>query len=328
MYNLQINTLHQVRGAPAIAIVGTLSVAVELRKTTFEKGEYGATRLKQFVESKFEYLKTARPTAVNIAEAAARFTKQASDIESNFSASSLTIFQARDSLIKAMETILSSDIATNQSIGRHGAEYILQSLPDKAIILTHCNTGSLATGGYGTALGVVRSLHSMERLEHVYCTETRPYNQGARLTAYELVHDKIPSTLICDSMGALLMQQRKISAVVVGADRVVSNGDTANKIGTYQLAIVAKHHGVPFYVAAPVTTIDFRLKSGDEITIEERPSEEMLCIGGQRVAAEGISCWNLAFDVTPAQLITGGIITEKGVFEASNLKALHAQTHF
>ena len=162
----------------------------------------------------------------------------------------------------------------------------------------------------------------MGRLEHVYCTETRPYNQGARLTAYELVHDKIPSTLICDSMGALLMQRRKTSAVVVGADRVVANGDTANKIGTYQLAIAAKHHGVPFYIAAPVTTIDFVLKSGEEITIEERPSREMLCIGGKRVAAEGIGCWNPAFDVTPARLITGGIITERGVFEASNLQAL------
>ena len=163
----------------------------------------------------------------------------------------------------------------------------------------------------------------MGRLEHVYCTETRPYNQGARLTAYELVHDKIPSTLICDSMGALLMQRQNISAVVVGADRVVANGDTANKIGTYQLAIAANYHNVPFYVAAPLTTIDFGLKSGEEITIEERPGKELLCVGGKRVAAEGIGCWNPAFDVTPAQLITGGVITERGVFEASNLKALH-----
>lgn len=222
-----------------------------------------------------------------------------------------------------MESVLDDDIATNKSIGRHGAEHILQSVADKASILTHCNTGSLATGGYGTALGVVRCLHGMGKLKHVYCTETRPYNQGARLTAYELVHDKIPSTLICDSMCALLMQRREISAVVVGADRVVSNGDTANKIGTFQLAIAAKYHGVPLYIAAPVTTIDFGLKSGDEITIEERPNKEMLFVGSQRVAAEGIGCWNPAFDVTPAELITGGIITEKGVFEANNLKVLH-----
>ena len=310
------------RGAPAIAIVGTLSVAMELRGMNFEEGEQGASQLKQFIQSKFDYLKTARPTAVNIAEAAERYTKRAVDMESNCLSTSLTVSQARDALIKEMESILSEDIATNQSMGHHGAEHILRNLSEKAVVLTHCNTGSLATGGYGTALGVVRSLHSVGRLEHVYCTETRPYNQGARLTAYELVHDKIPSTLICDSMGALLMQRQKISAVVVGADRVVANGDTANKIGTYQLAIAAKHHGVPFYIAAPVTTIDFGLKSGEEITIEERPSREMLCISGQRVAAEGIGCWNPAFDVTPAQLITGGIITERGVFEASNLKPL------
>ena len=317
--------MFQVRGAPAIAIVGTLSVAVELRAMTLEEGEQGASQLKQFVQSKFDHLKTARPTAVNIAEAAERYTKKATDMESDFLSisTSLTVSQARDALLKELESILSEDIATNQSIGQHGAEHILQNVSEKAIILTHCNTGSLATGGYGTALGVVRSLHSMGRLDHVYCTETRPYNQGARLTAYELVHDKIPSTLICDSMGALLMQRQKISAVVVGADRVIANGDTANKIGTYQLAITAKHHGVPFYIAAPVTTIDFGLESGEEITIEERLSREILCIGGQRVAAEGIGCWNPAFDVTPAQLITGGIITERGVFEASNLQTLH-----
>ena len=312
------------RGAPAIAIVGTLSVAVELRAMKLEEGEQGACHLKKFIQSKFDYLKTARPTAVNIAEAAERYTKKATDMESNCLSTSLTVSQARDALVQEMESILREDITTNKSMGRYGAEHILQNVPEteKAVILTHCNTGSLATGGYGTALGVIRSLHSMGRLEHIYCTETRPYNQGARLTAYELVHDKIPSTLICDSMGALLMQRRKISAVVVGADRVVANGDTANKIGTYQLAIAAKHHGVPFYIAAPVTTIDFGLKSGEEITIEERPSREMLCIGGERVAAEGIGCWNPAFDVTPARLITGGIITERGVFEASNLQAL------
>ena len=318
------HSTHQVRGAPAIAIVGTLSVAVELRGMEFEDGEKGATQLKEFVQTKFDYLKTARPTAVNIAEAADRFTKKASDFEKQCltSPSTVTVSQAHSTLIKEMESILSDDIATNQSIGQHGAKHILQHVPDQASILTHCNTGSLATGGYGTALGVVRSLHNLGKLEHVFCTETRPYNQGARLTAYELVHDKIPSTLICDSMGALLMQRRKISAVVVGADRVVANGDTANKIGTYQLAIAAKHHHIPFYIAAPVTTIDFGLVSGDEIAIEERPSKEMLCVVGQRVAAEGIGCWNPAFDVTPSNLITGGIITEKGVFEADNLKAL------
>ena len=309
------------RGAPAIAIVGTLGVAVELRQKTFTKDKDGTSQLREFIQTKFDYLRTARPTAVNIAEAADRFTKKATDFESNYDASQ-SVSQARDVLLQEMESILADDINANKVMGRYGAEHILQSISDKAVILTHCNTGSLATGGFGTALGVVRSLHGMGKLEHVYCTETRPYNQGARLTAYELVHDKIPSTLICDSMGALLMQRRKVSAVVVGADRIVSNGDTANKIGTYQLAIAAKHHNVPFYVAAPVTTIDFGLKSGEEIVIEERPSNEMFCVAGQRVAAEGIGCWNPAFDVTPADLVTGGIVTERGVFEASNLKAL------
>ena len=309
------------RGAPAIAIVGTLGVAVELRQKTFADDKDGASQLREFIQTKFDYLTTARPTAVNIAEAADRFTKKATDFESKYGPS-LSVSQTRDVLLKEMESILVDDINANQVMGRYGAEHILRSISDKAAVLTHCNTGSLATGGFGTALGVVRSLHGMGKLEHVYCTETRPYNQGARLTAYELVHDKIPSTLICDSMGALLMQRRKVSAVVVGADRIVSNGDTANKIGTYQLAIAAKHHNIPFYVAAPVTTIDFELKSGEEIVIEERASNEMFCVAGQRVAAEGIGCWNPAFDVTPADLITGGIVTERGVFEARNLKAL------
>ena len=310
----------QVRGAPAIAIVGTLSVALELKHTTFIEGEEGKKQLEEFVRLKFEFLKTARPTAVNIAEAADRFTRLASGYcNCDHDKQIMSVQEIQTILIQQMEKMLTDDIKINRSIGHHGAEYITRQLTGKVSILTHCNTGSLATGGYGTALGVVRSLHEIGRLEHVYCTETRPYNQGARLTAYELVHEKIPSTLICDSMCALLMQQRKISAVIVGADRVVRNGDTANKIGTYQLAIVAKYHNVPFYVASPMSTIDFKLSSGDEITIEERPSDEMLCIGGRRVAAEGIGCWNPAFDVTPAELITGGIITEKGVSSPHSL---------
>nr|CAD7448060.1 unnamed protein product [Timema bartmani] len=160
--------------------------------------------------------------------------------------------------------------------------------------------------------------------EHVYCTETRPYNQGARLTAYELVHEKIPATLVCDSMVAALMRSRNISSVVVGADRVAANGDTANKIGTYQIAVVARHHGVPFYVAAPFTSIDFHIPSGDHIVIEERPDKEMTHIGDHQIAAPGIACWNPAFDVTPASLITG-IITELGVYKPSEL-IKHANT--
>lgn len=225
-------------------------------------------------------------------------------------------------LIEKMNLMLDEDVATNKSIGKFGAEHILKGLGNEnAVILTHCNTGSLATAGYGTALGVVRSLKEMGRLEHCFCTETRPYNQGSRLTAYELVYEKIPSTLICDNMVGLLMMKKKVSAIVVGADRVVANGDTANKIGTYQLAILAKYHNIPFYVAVPTTTIDLNKKTGSEIIIEERPSKEMTHVKDIRIAAEGINCWNPCFDVTPAELITGGLITEHGVFKPSELES-------
>lgn len=301
--------------------MGTLSVALELKRQEFQDGESGRQELLSSVTSMFEHLKTARPTAVNIAEAARTFIQRTSEMISSTNVGKTN--EIRDVITCEMDSMLPDDIATNRAIGKHGARHILDKCnDDEATILTHCNTGSLATAGYGTALGVVRALHEAGKLKHVYCTETRPYNQGARLTAYELVHDQLPGTLVCDSMGALLMKERAISAVVVGADRVVSNGDTANKIGTYQLAIVAKHHSIPFYVASPLSTIDFELSSGDQITIEERPSREMVCIGDRRIAAEGIGVWNPAFDVTPAELITGGIITEKGVCAANSLKSL------
>lgn len=183
----------------------------------------------------------------------------------------------------------------------------------------HVITSKFTINYFPTYIGVIRSLHEQKRLEHAYCTETRPYNQGSRLTAYELVYECIPSTLICDSMCACLMREKRVTAIVVGADRVAANGDTANKIGTYQLAVVALHHGVPFYVAAPFTTIDYKTQSGSQIVIEERRKEEMTYFGGKKIAPEGIQCWNPAFDVTPAQLITGGIITERGVFPPGDL---------
>ena len=205
---------------------------------------------------------------------------------------------------------------------------------------------SLATAGYGTALGVIRSLHANGSLKHAFCSETRPYNQGSRLTAFELVHDKIPSTLITDSMAAALLRLRgaseNIAGVVVGADRVAANGDTANKIGTYSLAILAKHHGIKFLVAAPRTTIDLKTKSGADITIEERPGKEVTLVKGPRhdgvsldlgvvetisIAANGINVWNPAFDVTPATLIDG-IITEVGVFEKDNAGVFHLDGAF
>lgn len=305
----------KVRGAPAIAIVGTLSVALELKRSDFASIE----EMKGHIDSKFQYLLTARPTAVNIAESAKRFLQQVSTFDPTSD-----VHLAKESLLASMETMLREDREANRKMGEHGAEEIVKHMTNGkgVVVLTHCNTGSLATAGYGTALGVVRSLHSRGSLERVYCTETRPYNQGARLTAYECVHDKIPATLICDSVASLLMRERKVDAVVVGADRIVANGDTANKIGTYQLAIAAQHHGVRFYVVAPVSTIDFSLRDGGQVVIEERPSQEMFCVDGKRVAAEGIGCWNPAFDVTPAGLITGGIVTERGVCAADNLASL------
>ncbi|KAK7487534.1 hypothetical protein BaRGS_00021236 [Batillaria attramentaria] len=296
----------QVRGAPAIAIVGCLSLGVELYDKTF----MSVSDMQSFVTEKLNYLVTARPTAVNMADAAARFMAFSKTLADG----SLSPGDAKIRLIEEFESMLEKDIATNKLIGKFGGEDILSRSGSKPIqILTHCNTGSLATAGYGTALGVIRYLHEQGKLDQAFCTETRPYNQGSRLTAYELVYEKMNATLICDSMAALLMHQKNISAVVVGADRVVSNGDTANKIGTYQLAIVAKHHGVPFYVACPLTTYDGSKKSGEEIVIEERPAKEMTTV-------KGINCWNPAFDVTPAELITGGIITEYGVFPPSKLK--------
>ncbi|KAF5290143.1 hypothetical protein FQR65_LT11655 [Abscondita terminalis] len=299
----------QVRGAPAIAIVGCLSLAVELHSKEFESKEVLCKQVKE----KLDYLVSSRPTAVNMKLAANELNSLIEKLQQD---ASIDVHNMKCRFIKTIEKMLDDDISDNKAIGKFGAETILSGTPEneKVRILTHCNTGSLATAGYGTALGVIRSLHSLNKLEQVYCTETRPYNQGARLTAFELVYDKIPATLIVDSMVASAMKNKNISAVVVGADRVASNGDTANKIGTYQIAILAKHHGIPFYIAAPFTSIDANMENGDKIVIEERPEKEMTNIGDYRIAAQGISCWNPAFDVTPASLITG-IITERGVFE-------------
>ncbi|NXC42142.1 MTNA isomerase, partial [Penelope pileata] len=199
--------------------------------------------------------------------------------------------------------------------------HLLQRVPPGPVtLLTHCNTGALATAGYGTALGIVRALHAQGRLGRLFFTETRPHNQGARLTALELLHDGVPGTLITDSAAAVTMRERGVQAVVVGADRVAANGDTANKIGTYQLAVVARHLGVPFYVAAPSSSCDLALPSGAAIPIEERPAQELTELQGVRLAAPGVEVWNPAFDVTPHDLITGGIVTEFGVFTPAELR--------
>lgn len=307
----------KVRGAPAIAIVGCLGLIVELKTRLNDFST--ATSVCDFITNQLQYLVTARPTAVNMKEAACKLSLLVKEMSTQ---KDITVEQVVTKVTDKVEEMLEKDVADNKSIGKHGANSILQRCNNKPVsVLTHCNTGSLATAGYGTALGIIRSLHEQKRLEHVYCTETRPYNQGSRLTAYEIFHEQMPGTLICDSMVAMLMKSKKISAVVVGADRVVANGDTANKIGTYQLAVVAKYHGIPFYVAAPSTSCDMDLPNGEKIVIEERSPKEITRIKDVPIAPEGINCWNPAFDVTPAELITGGIVTEYGVFSPAELKS-------
>ncbi|CAO3659996.1 hypothetical protein G6F70_005034 [Rhizopus microsporus] len=309
------------RGAPAIAIVAALSLAVDIN-TRFEKGEFTTVdQVVQFVQESLEYLKTSRPTAVNLFDAAAKLLTVVQDSAKGAKEPADVVY----AYIEAAEKMLVDDVQDNKNIGKFGADYITNNVKDKdnICVLTHCNTGSLATAGWGTALGIIRDLHASGNLKHAYCTETRPYNQGSRLTAYELVYENIPATLICDNMAsALLKQNPQVQAIVVGADRVAANGDTANKIGTYQLAITAKYHGILFIVAAPSTSIDLNTKSGADIVIEQRPAEELVTVSGVRVqdneptsirtAAEHIGVWNPSFDVTPSELISA-IVTEKGV---------------
>ncbi|GAA5811760.1 hypothetical protein MFLAVUS_005203 [Mucor flavus] len=309
------------RGAPAIAIVAALSLAVEVNTRAENKEFETVDQVVKFLFESLEYLKTSRPTAVNLFDAAGKLwaliqatAKDAKD--------PMTVVNA---YIDAAEQMLVDDVKDNKNIGKFGAEFILDNAKDKnrISVLTHCNTGSLATAGWGTALGIIRDLHANGKLEHAYCTETRPYNQGSRLTAYELVYENIPATLICDNMAsALLKENPSVQAIVVGADRVAANGDTANKIGTYQLAITAKYHNIMFIVAAPSTSIDLNTKTGKDIVIEQRPSEELVTVTGVRVqddeptcirtAAADIGVWNPSFDVTPAELISA-IVTEQGV---------------
>lgn len=317
----------QIRGAPLIAIVACLGLAVDLAtnpstvKALSEISDHDTSSVRQLIQSKIQYLKTSRPTAVNLFNAMEELQLVLDQDEQK------TKQNIVQSVIAHAEYMLQRDVADNKAIGSHGAKAILSHTSnDKNIrLVTICNTGSLATANYGTALGVARALHSMGRLESIHCLETRPYNQGSRLTAFEILEEQMPNgTLICDSAAAALMRVKGVDAVVVGADRVCSNGDTANKIGTYMLALVAKEHNVPFYVAAPFTTLDSKLENGDCIEIEERPGEEII---ETSKAPKNIKTWNPAFDVTPAKYITG-IITEKGMIEKNKGKDTFDVTKF
>ena len=255
------------------------------------------------LESASKGLAATRPTAVNLFWALERMRRTA------LAARSRPLGEVRARLEAEAQAILDEDIAANRAIGSHGAGLV----PPGARILTHCNAGALATAGYGTALGVVRAAHAQGRVALVWVDETRPVMQGSRLTAWECLRDGIPHRLVADVVAASLMARGEVDLVVTGADRIAANGDTANKIGTYALAVLARHHGVPFYIAAPFSTIDAALASGQQIPIEERDPSEVRRMAGRPTAPEGSPVYNPAFDVTPATLITA-IVTERGVF--------------
>ena len=297
----------RIRGAPLIAIVAILGLSVDLtsNEKTIQKLA-AAEDAKLYIYGKMAYLKTSRPTAVNLFNA----MEELKNIVQKASDSSDEIVQA---IVSHAQFMLERDVSDNKAIGTHGADDLLSRYPEGVRLVTICNTGSLATAGWGTALGVARELQRRGKLTSIAALETRPYNQGSRLTAYELETEKMNGTLICDSMAASYLKTKGADACVVGADRCCSNGDTANKIGTFNLAIIAKEMGVEFFVASPFTTLDVKLESGDQIEIEERPADEII---NSSSAPKGMACWNPAFDVTPAEYITG-IITEKGVLKKS-----------
>ncbi len=289
-----------VRGAPAIGVAAAYGLVLGLLEKQFITGEDLIAEAKRIAQE----LWLTRPTAVNLRWALERMLQKMNEA----AASSLTPEYLKSVLLQEAHAILSEDINANKSIGNYGEKLI----PDKARILTHCNAGALATAGYGTALGVIRAAKEAGKEVSVFADETRPLLQGARLTAWEMVQEKIPVTLITDNMAASLMAQQMVDLVIVGADRIAANGDTANKIGTYGVALLAREHKIPFYVAAPVSTIDLKLKQGKDIPIEERNYLEVTYISGQMIAPEGVKVWNPAFDVTPNVLIAA-IITERGV---------------
>ena len=300
-----------VRGAPAIGVSAAYGVALGALRTK-------ATTTAEFAPE-FEricaHLAGTRPTAVNLFWAIDRMKRCFAALR----AADSSIATVKQKLLSEAHAMYEEDIKACKAMGAYGGAL----LPAEGGVLTHCNAGALATCGYGTALGVIRSAIEQGKKINVYADETRPFLQGARLTAWELMADKIPTTVICDNMAASLMHAGKIQAVVVGADRIAANGDAANKIGTYNVAILAKEHGIPFYVAAPWSTIDMATANGELIPIEERPAVEVTHHGGKQLTPNGVGIRNPAFDVTPAKYITA-IITERGVLRAPYGKSLKA----
>ena len=302
-----------VRGAPAIGVAAAMGIALGTRDA---EGDH-VSELRRHFDEVCETIGETRPTAVNLFWAIRR-------MQERFEAcSEMPVEQIKQALILEAQRMYVEDIAANEAMGKHGAAL----MPSSGGVLTHCNAGALATCGYGTALGVIRAAVEAGKKLQVFADETRPFLQGSRLTAWELMKDGIPTTVISDNMAGAMMKQGKIGAVVVGADRIAANGDVANKIGTYTVAVLAKEHGIPFYVAAPFSTVDFETPDGSKIPIEQRATREITHIAGKAIAPEGVKVENPAFDVTPAKYVSA-IITERGVVNPpyeENLRRL-AQT--
>ncbi len=289
----------QVRGAPAIGVAAAYGIALAARANTSDD----AANFVEDLERAAALLRSTRPTAVNLQWALDRVVARGrAEAERN------SVATAKHSLLQLAHEMAEEDIAVNRKLGAYGLELV----PSGANVLTHCNAGALATVDYGTALGVVRAAHEAGRNVHVYVDETRPFLQGARLTAWELQQLGVPMTLITDNMAGHFMSRGNVDLVVVGADRIAANGDVANKIGTYSLAVLARENGIPFYVAAPISTIDLSVASGADIPIEERSSREVTEVSGAQIAPEGVTAAHPAFDVTPARYVSA-IITERGV---------------
>lgn len=299
-----------VRGAPAIGVSAAMGIALGVKNSSADT----VGDLKRDLDQICDVMGKTRPTAVNLFWAIKRMQEKFERQRV------LPIQQIKRVLIEEAKCMHAEDIAINQAMGKHGAAL----MPATGGVLTHCNAGALATAGYGTALGVIRAAVEAGKKIQVYADETRPFLQGARLTAWELVKDGIPTTVISDNMSGAMMRQGKIGAVIVGADRIAANGDVANKIGTYTVAVLAKEHGIPFYVAAPLSTVDLETPDGGRIPIEQRSASEVTHFAGKLVTPEGVSVENPAFDVTPAKYVTA-IVTERGVARApyeQSLKAL------
>jgi methylthioribose-1-phosphate isomerase len=298
-----------IRGAPAIGVAAAMGIALGMRRSKAT----GTQKFAADFHNVCELMAGTRPTAVNLFWAIDRMKR----VFAAAAQAGESVEQLKDRLDREAQLIHDEDVASCRAMGAFGADVV----PADARILTHCNAGALATAGYGTALGVIRGAVEQGKTVVVFADETRPFLQGARLTAWELVRDGIHTTVITDNMAGALMQQGKVNFVVVGADRIAANGDTANKIGTYGVAVLAREHQIPFYVAAPLSTIDLKTPDGRHIPIEERSAKEVTHVGGSQLAPDGAHVWNPAFDVTPHHLIAG-IITERGIFRAPYVESL------